>query len=81
MKLMNSSLRPHILSEILIGIRAKRTSSRRIHLIAVLKRLMSFWCLATSLVGKRLVQNLSPLPKETCKSTLRCQSASTGDCS
>lgn len=57
MKLMNSSLRPHSLRVILIGISAKRTSRRRIHRMAVWKRLMSFACLSTSCVGKRLVQN------------------------
>ena len=54
---INSFERPQSLRVYLMGMRAKKTSRRRIHLMAVLKRRMSFWCLATSWVGKRLVQN------------------------
>lgn len=54
---INSSLSPQSLSDTLIGTSAKSTSRRRIHRIAVSKRLMSEECLATSWVGKRLVQN------------------------
>jgi len=73
MKLMNSVLSPHIRSEYLIGINAQNTSRWRIHLMAVLKRLISLAWDSTSLVGNKFVQNLSPFPNETWSSTLRCE--------
>ena len=81
MKLINSVLRPHIRSEYLIGINAQNTSRWRIHLMAVLKRLMSLAWDSTSLVGNKFVQNLSPLPNETCSSTLRCEMRQDEECS
>lgn len=60
MNWMNLSLSPQSLRVILIGTRAHKTSVRLIHLMAVWKRRMSFWCLATSLVGNRFVQNCKP---------------------
>jgi hypothetical protein len=57
MKLINSSLNPHIFNDTLIGINAKNTSNHRMNLMANLNRLMSLAWEATSWVGKRLVQN------------------------
>lgn len=50
---------------------AQTSSNQRMILTARLKRLISFMCFSTSLVGKQLVQKCSPLPNETDRSTLR----------
>lgn len=59
----------HILRHRLIGMYRKNNSRVLIIFKTLMNRLISFWWRSRILVGNKLLQNMSPLPNDTCNST------------